>query len=88
VPTIDALLDSRKRPTYWIRSFDSRDYDPDALGWRYRELDHGKAGATSEHERKRIYDTTLYGYSNAGHTFGDELTDDERRALIEYIKTL
>lgn len=88
VPTIEALLDSRKRPTYWVRSYDSRDYDPDALGWRYRELDYGKAGAATERERKRIYDTTLYGYSNAGHTFGDELTDDERRALIEYIKTL
>lgn len=88
VPTIEALLDSRKRPTYWVRSYDSRDYDPDALGWRYRELYYGKAGAVTERERKRIYDTTLYGYSNAGHTFGDELTDDERRALIEYIKTL
>lgn len=88
VPTIEALLDSRKRPTYWTRSFDSHDYDPEALGWRYRELDHGKAEAASARESKRIYDTTLEGYSNAGHTFGDELADDERRALIEYLKTL
>jgi mono/diheme cytochrome c family protein len=88
VPTIDALLDSRKRPTYWIRSFDSGDYDPETLGFAYRAVDYGKAGAESRRERARIYDTTLPGYSNAGHTFGDELTDDERRALLEYIKTL
>ena len=26
--------------------------------------------------------------SNRGHTFGDELTEDERRAVVEYLKTL
>jgi mono/diheme cytochrome c family protein len=88
VPSIEALLDSGKRPAYWTRSFDSRDYDPEALGWAYRALDAGKASAPSARERARIYDTTLEGYSNAGHTFGDELTEDERRALIEYIKLL
>ncbi len=39
-------------------------------------------------ERNRIYDTTLRGYSNQGHDFGDELTRDERSALLEYLKTL
>ena len=26
----------------------------------------------------KIYDTTLAGYGNAGHTFGDALDDDDR----------
>ena len=36
----------------------------------------------------QIYDTTLPGYSKAGHAFGDGLTSAERGAIIEYLKTL
>ena len=88
VPTIEALLDSRKRPTYWTRSFDSTDYDKSALGWNYRSLSHGKAGAQNPEQRRRIYDTTLEGYSNGGHRFGDTLSTKRRRAVIEYLKTI
>lgn len=88
IPTIAALLDSSKRPAYWVRDFDSRDFDKDDLGWKYEALEHGKEGADSPERRQRIYDTTLHGYSNAGHTFGDALTDREKKAVIEYLKTL
>lgn len=88
VPTVEALLQSSIRPQYWTRSFRSDDYDPKALGWRYQELDYGKAGAKTRQERVRLFDTTLPGYSNAGHTFGDLLSDSERRAVLEYLKTL
>jgi mono/diheme cytochrome c family protein len=88
VPTIEAVLDSRARPRYWTRSFRSTDYDPDALGWRYRELAHGKSGAATAYEALRIYDTTEAGYGNGGHTYGDALDDEERRALLEYLKSL
>jgi hypothetical protein len=37
---------------------------------------------------KYIYDTTQLAHDNAGHPFGDQLGDDERRALLEYLKTL
>lgn len=88
VPTIEALLDSSRRPTYWLRSFDSGSYDMRALGWKYKELPYGKQGATDPEERRRIYDTTLPGYSNRGHAFGDVLTGEDRSALLEYLKTL
>ncbi|WP_026611938.1 c-type cytochrome [Methylocaldum szegediense] len=90
VPTIEALLDSSKRPKYWTRSYGSSaaDYDPVALGWRYTELAEGKGGAKDARERKKIYDTTLPGHSNAGHVFGDSLSPDERKAVLEYLKTL
>ena len=39
-------------------------------------------------ERRKVYDTTQSGRSNAGHAYGDDLTDAERRAVIEYLKTL
>ena len=80
VPTIEDLLNSAQRPTYWKRSFDNNDYDPDKLGWRY----------TAETTKKDndTYDTTLPGYGNGGHTFGDKLSAAERRAVLEYLKGL
>ena len=88
VPTIEVLLNSIKRPKYWTRAFDSTDYDEQLLGWGYTALEYGKEGAADWEERKQIYDSTLLGYSNQGHTFGDGLTDSERMAVLEYLKTL
>ena len=59
VPTLEALLDSSKRPTYWKRSFSSYDYDTAALGWNYTELDYGQADEPNPQLKRLIYDTTL-----------------------------
>ena len=88
VPTIEAVLDSTKRPTYWTRTFDSTDYDQARVGWNFTPLDHGQAQEPLVTDRIKIYDTTLYGYGNGGHLYGDALTPDERLAVIEYLKTL
>ena len=42
----------------------------------------------SADEHIHIYDTTLVGHSNSGHTFGAHLTGAQRAALLEYLKTL
>jgi mono/diheme cytochrome c family protein len=39
-------------------------------------------------ERRKIYNAYMYGQGNGGHTFNSVLTDTERKALIEYLKTL
>ena len=39
-------------------------------------------------EDRKIYNTRMYSQSNTGHEFTDVLTDEERAALIEYLKTL
>lgn len=91
VPTLDALVDSTRRPAYWRFSRDSQNrpvYDRRRVGWQYEALAEGKSGAMSWDERNRIYDTGLPGYGNGGHGFGDDLDQAERRALIEYLKTL
>lgn len=88
VPDIQVLLDSHRRPRYWRHQDDPRRYDPNTLGWRYEALPHGKSGEKDPQKSGRIYDATLSGYGNGGHTFGDPLTDSERSALIEYLKTL
>jgi len=80
VPDLASLLDSSLRPTYWERSFNTNDYNLDKLGWNYEQLD--------SKVRKETYDTTLPGYGNGGHTFGDDLSDGERVAVMEYLKSL
>ena len=42
----------------------------------------------AEIEQRKIYNTYMYSQSNAGHQFTSVLTDQERKALIEYLKTL
>ncbi len=80
IPTLEDLLNSSQRPEYWERSKEPVDYDPVKVGWKY-ENKKGKAG-------KWTYDTNLPAYSNEGHYFGDKLSPGERKALIEYLKTL
>jgi len=79
VPTLYELLKSDERSTYWRRTESSK-YDTQKVGWVYTY----KNSKTDKH----TYDTTLEGYGNQGHTFGDILTETDRLALIEYLKTL
>ena len=88
VPTLEAVLDPSKRPQYWTRTFQSTDYDQAAVGWKFTTLDHGQASEPTATARAKIYDTTLLGYGNGGHSFAAELGADDQRALLEYLKTL
>lgn len=82
VPTVEDLLNSAQRPTYWQRTFgtDMDDYDTQKMGWIYTVEASG--------EGTQVYDTEIPGYGNQGHTFGDQLSTEERTAVIEYLKTL
>ncbi len=39
-------------------------------------------------EERKVYNTHKYSQGNQGHEFGDALSDRERMAVIEYLKTL
>ncbi len=82
VPTLDALLNSKSRPRYWERDFQNPKYDYENLGWKYEVRD------SPESKSKTVYNTDKPGYGNYGHYFGDILSDVERKAVIEYLKTL
>jgi mono/diheme cytochrome c family protein len=90
VPTIYHVLNSKARPKIFTRSYRSEkeDYDTERLGWKVTVLDRPPDPKLPAHERRKVYDTSLPGRGNTGHTFGDELTEDQRRAVIEYLKTL
>ena len=80
VPTLEAVLNSPIRPKYWTRDFDKPEYDYENPGWKFTMF--------NTPGDKLIYNTTLPGYGNYGHYFGDKLTGEERKAVIEYLKTL
>jgi mono/diheme cytochrome c family protein len=89
VPTVYDLLKSGDRPARFTRSYrtDAGEYDAKKLGWKVTP-----AAAPDPRlpvvERRKVYDTSQPGRGNRGHTFGDDLTDAERWAVIEYLKTL
>jgi hypothetical protein len=80
VPDLETLLNSRERPAFWSRDFDNPEYDYGKLGWKYN-VEVAPRGTM-------VYNTNLPGYRNNGHTYGDKLTSRERKAIIEYLKTL
>jgi hypothetical protein len=85
VPNIYALLSPvSERPAKFYLG--NREYDPVNVGYHTEKLDGGFE-----------FDTSIRGNHNTGHEFSDEkkegvigpkLTPEERRALVEYIKTL
>ncbi|GAC1454990.1 MAG: hypothetical protein NVSMB7_16990 [Chitinophagaceae bacterium] len=79
VPTLEGVINSRIRPVLWQRNFDDPTYDDERLSWSFTTAASPGAG---------IYNTTLPGYGNYGHYFGDKLNDKQRKAVIEYLKTL
>jgi mono/diheme cytochrome c family protein len=91
VPTLEGVIDSSKRPKFWTRvgyTGAAAEYDELAVGWKHTALPAGQSSEPDERKRTRIYDTTLTGHGNGGHTFGDALSDVQRTALLEYLKTL
>ena len=80
VPTLEGVLDSARRPVYWQRNFDDPTYDYDKMSWPFT-IENAPQG-------NAVYNTTLPGYGNYGHNFGDKLTSKQRKAVIEYLKTL
>ncbi|MEI7805066.1 MAG: di-heme-cytochrome C peroxidase [Hyphomicrobiales bacterium] len=86
VPNLYLLLSPvAERPaTFYLGH---REYDPVNVGYRYDRLEGGFA-----------FDTSIRGNRNTGHEFNDgpmkdgvigrKLSPDERRALVEFLKTL
>ena len=83
VPTLAGVLSPEDRPTIWRRTEDG--YDRDRVGLEVTELtDMPTSDARFAFDARRA-DT---GKTNGGHDFAAELPADEKRALLEYLKTL
>jgi hypothetical protein len=77
VPTLyDLLLPPEQRPKTF--ALGDRDYDPVRLGFA--------VGKACDKQDCGI-DTTRIGDGNGGHTWGTDLAEPDRMALLEYLKT-
>jgi hypothetical protein len=79
VPSLADLLEPVEQRTrvFW-RGYDV--YDPEKVGFVSTGADAVRAGT--------IYETARKGNSNAGHLYGTGLSPQDKRALLEYLKTL
>ena len=79
---LDDLLDAPRFRT------EEPDYDKTKVGWKIKILAESPGTEVPGYERRKVYDTTRPGRGNGGHTYGDRLSEAERMAVIEYLKTL
>jgi hypothetical protein len=87
VPTLWHVLHADERPKIWRRTEDG--YDQDKVGLEVEKLETLPESARFSHkERHRYFDTSGAGKSAAGHRFQDNLKEDEKRAVLEYLKTI
>jgi hypothetical protein len=79
VPTLAALLSPPSdRPQSFYRGNDN--YDSAAVGF--------VSDVVSEQNHTYFFfDTSLPGNANGGHLYGVDLPEDDKLALIEYLKT-
>jgi hypothetical protein len=84
VPTLyDLLLPPEERPKSFYLG--SREFDPDKVGYVTAQSAENTFLFRTRDEAGRFID----GNSNAGHDYGNgTLTDEQRRALVEYMKSL
>jgi mono/diheme cytochrome c family protein len=86
VPTIEGVLDSTSRPVVWKRA--ETNYDSQRVGLSVNTFETIPKTVKRADEKRLYFDSTRRGKSNAGHTFGDNLTTSQRTSLLEYLKTL
>lgn len=79
VPTLtDLLKPVEERPELFWRGYDV--YDQEGVGFVSQGEDAERNGWR--------YDVSVAGNSNSGHLWGTELPDEDKQALVEYLKTL
>ena len=80
------MLNSEERPQIWRRP-DNDGYDQERVGLQVDSIDKLPEDLRGD-LRREYFDTSVSGKSAAGHTYPDRLTDEEKKALLEYLKTL
>jgi mono/diheme cytochrome c family protein len=86
VPTLWHLLHPSERPIVWKRADEA--YDTDRVGPQIETFSDLPSDAIEGWQRRQYFDTRAFGKSAAGHTFPEALSEDQRRAVLEYLKSL
>lgn len=86
VPTLWHVLHPEQRPKVWRRT-SIEGYDQERVGIEVEAFNQ-MPRRLDDWERRTYFNTAAFGKSAAGHDFPSVLSAEERRALLEYLKTL
>ncbi len=86
VPTLWHVLHPDQRPTVWRRTAEA--IDEQRIGFQIEVVDRIPLTESDVAVRREYFDTRRRGKSNAGHDYPDQLSEDEKSAVLEYLKTL
>ncbi|MBX7165661.1 MAG: c-type cytochrome [Pirellulales bacterium] len=86
VPTLWHLMHPDQRPKVWQRTEDG--YDRERVGLEVTEFTEMPSEANTPVKKRTYFDTGMFAKSAGGHTFPDKLNEEEKRAVLEYLKTL
>jgi mono/diheme cytochrome c family protein len=87
VPTLWHVLHPGERPVVWTRSAEEG-FDTERVGPQIETFEQLPAEATDGWQKRQYFNTRAFGKSAGGHEFPDALSADEKRAVLEYLKTL
>lgn len=86
VPTLWHMLHPEDRPVVWRRV--DRGLDEDKVGFKIEVVDGVPAGEKDVAMRRSYFDTRKFGKSADGHDYPSTLSESEKTAVLEYLKTL
>ncbi len=86
VPTLWHLLNPSERPTVWRRT--AEEIDPERIGFQIEIAQKVPLAEPDVAIRRSYFDTRRFGKSNSGHIFPDQLSNEQKFAVLEYLKTL
>ena len=86
VPTLWHVLHPSERPAVWRPT--SNRMDEARVGLQIEVVDRVPLAEPDVALRRSYFDTRRFGKSNSGHDYPDQLTENEKRAVLEYLKTL
>ena len=87
VPTLWHVLHPDKRPSIWRRDRHGDSYDHDRIGLAVEELQSMPTEIPDPAARRELFDTSQRGKSARGHDYPNVLTEEEKRAVLEYLKS-
>lgn len=87
VPTLWHVLHSAERPVVWTRR-QVHGFDQQQVGLPVSSLAEIPTSITDAAAKRHYFDTRKSGKSAAGHDFPEVLSEPEREAVLEYLKTL
>ncbi len=86
VPTLWHVLHPDQRPAVWRRSIEG--YDTKRVGLEVAEFAELPGDVKTPRTARAFFNTQESGKSATGHRFPETLSESERNAVLEYLKTL